>query len=450
MKQAAAGRAIGWISAARRMAGAGAAMLGCCALLLGCASAGAGRGERGPTPRVPPVRFAVIADPHLFDVSTSDAGPAFDRGLAGSARLHAESRPILERALADIAAERPAFLLVCGDLTRDGERSAHELAAAMLGAFEASGVPVLVVPGNHDIANPEAARFVGESVERVPGVSPEEFAAIHADLGYADALERDAASLSYVAKPVPGLRVLALDGCWYRGGPASPRIDGSLSAQTLAWASRALDRAREEGDAAIVMIHHAVAPHFDRMEARLDVTLIEDHRAVARLLAGAGSRLVFTGHGHAQDVVRCDTADGPIWDVETGSLVSWPNPWRLVEVGADGVVNIRSRRVTAIGSDGAGIEALARTRLDREMRDTALAMLRRRGVRGEAAFAIARRAVEAGAAFFAGDEPGPAAPVDRSALGSWARVAERAVRPLLDALGTDLPPADNDVALPLD
>jgi 3',5'-cyclic AMP phosphodiesterase CpdA len=419
------------------------------ALLAGCTTAGPDAGAAAPIVEVPAVRFAVIADPHLFDVAMSSPGPAFDRAMGSGAKLLAESREILQRTLADIAAERPAFLLVCGDLTRDGERSAHELAAAMLGALDRAGMPVLVVPGNHDVRNPRAARFSGDTVEPVAGAGPEEFAAIHADLGYGEALERDPASLSYVAEPVPGLRVLALDTCWYRGEPGSPRTDGSLSRATRAWAARALARARADGAAVIALLHHALIPHFAGMEARLDAYLLEDHAAAARLLAGAGVRLVFTGHGHAQDIVRGTTAGGPVWDVETGSLVTWPNPWRLVEIGAGGEVRICSRRVTAAASGDEGFEARARLRLAEELKDEALAILGRDGVRGTPALAIARRAVAAGVAFFKGDEPGPVAPVDRSALGLWSRLAEAAVRPFLDSLGTDLEPDDNDVMFAL-
>jgi 3',5'-cyclic AMP phosphodiesterase CpdA len=424
------------------------------ALLAGCATVAPvvpplGRAAVPPLGRaaVPPVvRFAVIADPHLFDAAASSPGPAFDRALASGAKLLAESREILARALADIAAERPAFLLVCGDLTRDGERTAHELAAAMLGG---AGFPVLVVPGNHDVRNPHAARFAGERIEPVDGVAPEEFAAIHAGLGYGEALERDPASLSYVAEPVPGLRVLALDACWYRGEPGEPRTDGSLSRASRAWAARALARARADGAAVVALLHHAVVPHFTGMEARLDAYLLDGHAAAARMLARSGVRLVFTGHGHAQDIVRGDTAEGPVWDVETGSLVTWPNPWRLVEIGPSGEVTIQSRRVTAIASREEGLESLAKVRLDEELRDEALAILARNGVRGTSALAIARRAVAAGSAFFAGDETGPVEPVDRSALGVWSRLVEAAMRPFLDALCTDLEPADNDVTFVL-
>lgn len=415
-------------------------------LLAGCATAGAPVGRTaGPHVAFPAVRFAVIADPHLFDVATSSPGPAFDRALRSGAKLHAESREILAQALSDIAAERPDFLLVCGDLTCDGERSAHELAAEMLGALDRAGVPVLVVPGNHDVNNPRAARFIGEERQPLDGVTPEEFAAIHADLGYGEALERDPASLSYVAEPVPGLRVLALDACWYRGGPGSPRTDGSLSRATRSWAARVLARARDDGAAVIVLLHHAVVPHFTGMEARLDGYLLEAHAAVARLLAGSGARLAFTGHGHAQDVVRGATAAGPIWDVETGSLATWPNPWRIVELGPDGLVRIATRRVTSTPSWGAAFAPYAELRLAEELRDAALDILAGYGVRGAPAIAIARRAVAAGTAFFGGDETGPVAPVDPSELDPWSCLAAAAVSGFLDALCTDLAPADNDV-----
>lgn len=422
------------------------AALSIAAFLAGCATSGAPAGRpAAPHAAFPAVRFAVIADPHLFDVTTSSPGPAFDRALGSGAKLHAESREILAQALADIAAERPDFLLVCGDLTCDGERSAHELAAEMLGGLDRSGVPVLVVPGNHDVNNPRAARYVGEDVEPVAGATPEEFAAIHADLGFAEALERDPASLSYVAEPVPGLRVLALDACWYRGGPGSPRTDGSLPRATRSWAARVLARARDDGAAVIVLLHHAVVPHFSGMKSRLDGYLLESHAAAARLFASGGARLVFTGHGHAQDVVRGETAAGPVWDVETGSLLTWPNPWRIVEIAPDGAVRIATRRVTSTPSRGAAFAPYAELRLAEELRDAALAILEGYGVRGAPAIAIARRAVAAGTAFFGGDETGPVAPVDRSALDPWSCLAAAAVGGFLDALCTDLAPADNDV-----
>ena len=62
--------------------------------------------------------------------------------------------------------------------------------------------------------------------------------------------------------------------------------------------------------------------------------LLDDWATVSKLFADAGMRMVFTGHYHAQDVVKrsIKTADTPsfIFDVETGSLVTYPVPYRIV------------------------------------------------------------------------------------------------------------------------
>ena len=75
--------------------------------------------------------------------------------------LHFGARddPILERALAGLV-ERisPELVIASGDLTHRGRRSQHELAASFLKRF---AVPVLAVPGNHDIPYAFPARFTG-------------------------------------------------------------------------------------------------------------------------------------------------------------------------------------------------------------------------------------------------------------------------------------------------
>ena len=195
-----------------------------------------------------------------------------------------------------------------------------------------------------------------------------------------------------------------------------------------------------------MVLHHAVVPHFEDMEAWLDRYLLDGHAAAARLFARGGARLVFSGHGHAQDIVRGGTAAGPVWDVETGSLVSWPNPWRIVELGPDAAVRITSRRVTRTASLGDGFAAYARKRLDDGLLEAALDSLSRMGVHGDAALAIARQAAAAGAAYYAGDEPGPVGRIDRTVLGPWSGLAAAAVSGLLDTLGRDLEPSDNEAS----
>jgi 3',5'-cyclic AMP phosphodiesterase CpdA len=73
--------------------------------------------------------------------------------------LHVGARedPVLEGALRSLAAHcMPALIVVSGDLTHRGRPAQHQEAAALLTSL---GVPLLAVPGNHDIPYTFPARF---------------------------------------------------------------------------------------------------------------------------------------------------------------------------------------------------------------------------------------------------------------------------------------------------
>ena len=79
--------------------------------------------------------------------------------------LHVGARDddILERALTGLAGRiSPALVIASGDLTHRGRRDQHERAASILRAL---GVPVLAVPGNHDIPYSVPARFTSPWAE---------------------------------------------------------------------------------------------------------------------------------------------------------------------------------------------------------------------------------------------------------------------------------------------
>ncbi|NWG13904.1 MAG: metallophosphoesterase [Acidobacteria bacterium] len=200
-------------------------------------------------PAYPDVRFAVLSDPHLMDPALWGEGAAIEAYLREDRKLLRESSDILEEAV-HLLKELPADLvLVPGDLTKDGERSSHLLMAERLRAIEAAGKKVFVICGNHDVLNREAFRYDGEARIPVDSVSPEEFAEIFAEFGYGEALNRDPASLSYVAEPLPGLQILALDGCLYREKPIdghSP-AGGRFSEATLHWIDAILAAAAVAG-----------------------------------------------------------------------------------------------------------------------------------------------------------------------------------------------------------
>ncbi len=83
-------------------------------------------------------------DIHLVQLTDCHLGPEPDYSLAGVRTLHSFDE-VLERVVA--ATPQPDLLLVTGDIAAHGSRAAYELFA---GRLEASGLPWVWLPGNHD------------------------------------------------------------------------------------------------------------------------------------------------------------------------------------------------------------------------------------------------------------------------------------------------------------
>ena len=277
-------------------------------------------------------KMCVVSDVHLMapELLKSD-GKAFQDYLSSDRKLLGESVEIMDSITNRLLAEHPKVLLVTGDLTKDGERVSHQyLVDHFLSKLRRSGVRVFVVPGNHDVNNPHAVVFDGDKTRRTTTVSPSEFASIYADYGYRQALARDAASLSYVAQLAPGLRLIAIDACKYEENDFDKNIcvtGGRIKPATQRFIREQADAAKKAGCKVVVMMHHGVVPHFSAQPVVLPEYLVDDYPAVGRMLRDCGADVVFTGHFHSQDIAR----DSTVTDVETGSLVSYPHPYRVIE-----------------------------------------------------------------------------------------------------------------------
>jgi len=327
-------------------------------LCLGLWACGGGGSDSGGVADsgTPPVHFAVVTDPHVYDPELGTSGEAFAESLNADRVLVPESAAIFAE-LTDllVAGNKPEFLLIPGDLSKDGERQSHELMVAQLHRLVEAGILVFVIPGNHDIANPEAFRYVDGEREPVASLSAEEFAALYAPFGYARALARDPHSLSYVAEPSPGYRLFAIDSCRYDENGETPVVGGILKDETLAWLKEQLRQARRENKTVLAMMHHPVLEHALGQGEYLPEFLLENWRSVGPELAAEGLKLIFTGHFHAQKITRQDWANGEfLLEVQTGSLSAWPNPYRRVVLTPETAsLGVETRHIEAI----AGFEA---------------------------------------------------------------------------------------------
>ena len=290
--------------------------------------------------------FMVLSDLHYFDPSLliSD-GTAFQAYLAHDRKMLQESKAILRAAIDTVKALNPDFLLVSGDLTKDGEKVSHQAVATFFKELEDVGIDVFVTPGNHDINNPYAFAFDGDSKKPVSTITPAEFSLIYANYGYAEATKTDTASLSYMAA-YDDLIILSLDVCHYQD---IFETAGSLNESTLTWALDRLKEAETANKQVFTLMHHGMLEHYTLQATVMPEYIIENWDSISTILADAGMNVVFTGHSHSQDITNKVTPQGHVmWDIETGSAVTYPVPFRHITLTPEQMLHIEGGSINNV------------------------------------------------------------------------------------------------------
>jgi len=275
-------------------------------------------------------------------------GSAYEKYLSQDPKLLEYSGEVLEYLVGETLRRNPDLVIIPGDLTKDGELVSHQLVVSVLAKLRSAGIPVIVVPGNHDIDNPEGYYFDGDNTRPAARTSPEQFAALYADFGYNQAYAKDPASLSFVCEPLKGLVLLCIDTDKYEENRYIDKGDtinynqtaGRIRPATLTWILAEADKARELGKQVVLVQHHNIVQHYDAQGALQGDYIIADYENVSKQLMAHGIHLAFTGHSHLQDIAQYRTiADNnqldSLIDVSTGSSISYPNPWRTIKVSND-------------------------------------------------------------------------------------------------------------------
>jgi 3',5'-cyclic AMP phosphodiesterase CpdA len=185
--------------------------------------------------------------------------------------LHVGTRedPAVERALA-LLIERagPELIVASGDLTHRGRREQHDRAARLLRGF---GLPLLAIPGNHDIPYTFPARFTRTFAE----------------------FER----LWETTQPVYRSQRLLIVGL----NSVRPwrHQSGGLRQHQLDWAAEQLAEA-PEGALRIVTMHHQMigAPWRSRKKP------VARRNHVLAVLVDSGAELILGGHIHQATVAE--------------------------------------------------------------------------------------------------------------------------------------------------
>ena len=302
--------------------------------------------------QMPLKRLAVISDVHLMAPSLlQKEGKAFDNYIANDRKMLVKSSELLDSVSKHLIAYQPQIIFITGDLTKDGERISHQLLVdRYLKPLKAQGIRIYVVPGNHDVNNPHAKVYNGDNAQRTTTVSAKDFTHIYNDYGYGEALATDPNSLSYVVQLDDKTRLIAVDACRYEDNNFDKDIcvtAGRIKPQTMDFIQAEAQKAHKLGMNVIMMMHHGIVSHFKWQDKIMKEYLVNNWKKDAKRLAQMGIKVCFTGHFHAQDISN----KYGLTDIETGSTVSYPHPYRLIDVDTDKqTLQIRTEKVESLTS----------------------------------------------------------------------------------------------------
>ncbi|MDD3161212.1 MAG: metallophosphoesterase [Bacteroidales bacterium] len=273
----------------------------------------------------------VFSDIHYLAPGLMTKGKTFNRYQVASGRLAELSAPLWSVASSQILSYKENIVLICGDLSNNGERQSHVEFAQSLRELERSGKWVFVVPGNNDIQNSRAEAYRGDTLFPVSTVNKNDFAFIYSEFGYGEAISRDSSSLSYVARINRDNWLMALDLTYY--DPATSQTKGAVKQETVDWIAQQLDKAKKQKIRVIGMSHYGVVEHFDKQKSMFPTSLVEDHRSLANFLADKGVHILFTGHFHAMDITRFSSLNrNEFFEIETGAMIASPFGFRRIEL----------------------------------------------------------------------------------------------------------------------
>ena len=294
------------------------------------------------------LKIASLSDTHYLSPTLIKDTEDFTTHLNSDRKMFAESDAFVNALLDTIKKDDPDVLLISGDLTKDGEKEGHEALAAILEKFEEeTDTEVYITPGNHDLNNSNAMNFNTEDGVAAPAgrTTQEDYKKIYGNLVYNDdsviatftpAEDKQGGGLSYVARPKDGFTIISIDSARYsadntESGLNEHETSGAVSADLEQWVVEQITAAKERGDTVIGLQHHGMVPHFTMEPDLLPMYLVNDYERLAQVYADAGMSYIFTGHMHANDIATVTTEAGnTLYDIETGSVVTYPSPARAV------------------------------------------------------------------------------------------------------------------------
>lgn len=290
---------------------------------------------------IPGTKILIATDIHYLARELTDMGDVFvDMIQHGDGKVTNYIWQIMEAFVQEVIREKPELLILSGDLSLNGELLSHQEFAGYLQEIESHGIPVAVIPGNHDINNVGASRY--KEGRRIPAeiTTPEQFRQIYGEFGYNEALSSDPESLSYVYPVNEDIWALMLDSCQYK---EENLIGGMIDLETYGWIEEQLDAANEADVMLLPVSHHNL---LDESRIYEDDCTIEHSERLIEMLENWDATLYLSGHLHVQHYMNSDREfDGTagVYEIVTSSLATPPCQYGVLYFQPDGAFDYHTQ-----------------------------------------------------------------------------------------------------------
>ncbi|HKL13191.1 MAG TPA: metallophosphoesterase [Halanaerobiales bacterium] len=389
----------------------------------------------------PQTRFAVIADPHVFDIKGNINNPIYLKYGVEDKNILQLSSEILETTVDKIIKkDNLDFVIIPGDLTDSGDIQSHKVVANILNKFKSHGIDVYIIPGNHDGFNTKD--FTNTNIPREI-ISPQDFINIYKNCGYSEAIYQDDNSLSYIVEPIKGLWLVMIDSCIYHSKDHYHVCNGRIRESTQKWLDNILDIAIKKNKAVMGVLHHSLLEHYQGQNRFFSKYIVDDFNELSTKFAAQNMKVVFTGHHHAQDIVKKEFENNTfIYDIETSSLIAYPNAFRIVEINSNNEIFIKSYYLKNINSFQGDFSNYTKNHVQKRVKNVAEDKLDKFYLNPIDKDKISQQAAIAMMAHYMGDEQPPESLAIED-LNLWSKFIYSFYRNLLSSLYDD--PAPNDL-----
>ncbi len=279
-----------------------------------------------------PLKLAVLTDTHYYSLKSGSSGSAYEKAKSKSQKLLAESGEVLDTAFEQILDEKESnILLVSGDITADGELTAHEEIIQRFRNLKSKGMRVYVITATHDFrGNGETNAYDGDNIIKTPTATRDMLFDMYREFGPDEAIAVHRESMSYIVQLADGYRLFALNDDSNLNGKSG------FSDECFAWITEQAEKARSEGQFIIAMTHHPLIAPSPIYEIIGKGDMLGDYEQRLYQLADIGIQYIITGHTHIHDISVAQSERGNvIYDICTGTPIGYPGVIRYLDIKPD-------------------------------------------------------------------------------------------------------------------